>query len=81
MNYILKIYFNNMILLTATNKFHRIHGLKSGKTLKEFRGHSSFVNEVVFSPDGHNIIRYLLQTLLQMGNDLRFCKQVSFFTL
>lgn len=35
----------------------RIHGLKSGKTLKEFRGHNSFVNEVVFSGDGHNILR------------------------
>lgn len=37
--------------------FCRIHGLKSGKTLKEFRGHNSFVNEVVFSGDGHNILR------------------------
>ncbi|KAJ1972481.1 hypothetical protein H4R35_004650 [Dimargaris xerosporica] len=29
----------------------RLHGLKSGKTLKEYRGHSSFVNSVVFSTD------------------------------
>ncbi|OAD78498.1 hypothetical protein PHYBLDRAFT_176837 [Phycomyces blakesleeanus NRRL 1555(-)] len=29
----------------------KIHGLKSGKTLKEFRGHSSFVNAVAFSSD------------------------------
>ena len=34
----------------------RIHGLKSGKTLKEFRGHTSFVNMAVFLPDTHNII-------------------------
>ena len=34
----------------------RIHGLKSGKTLKEFRGHASFVNMAVFLPDTHNVI-------------------------
>ena len=34
----------------------RIHGLKSGKTLKEFRGHSSYVNCVTFSPDGHQVL-------------------------
>lgn len=34
----------------------RIHGLKSGKTLKEFRGHSSFVNAVLYSNDNSQII-------------------------
>lgn len=48
--------FSNKEMLHYLSR--RIHGLKSGKTLKEFRGHGSFVNEVVFSPDGHNIIRY-----------------------
>ena len=33
----------------------RIHGLKSGKTLKELRGHTTFVNDVRFSPDGNRI--------------------------
>ena len=35
---------------------HRIHGLKSGKTLKEFSGHSSFVNCAIFLPDSHNML-------------------------
>lgn len=48
----------NITLSTLILFSYRIHGLKSGKTLKEFRGHTSFVNEVVFSPDGHNTIRY-----------------------
>lgn len=34
----------------------RIHGLKSGKLLKEFRGHTSFVNDVVYAADGHHIL-------------------------
>lgn len=34
----------------------RIHGMKSGKTLKEFRGHTSFVNDSIFSHDAHFVI-------------------------
>lgn len=33
-----------------------MHGLKSGKTLKEFRGHTSFVNDVIFTSDAHSIV-------------------------
>jgi len=34
----------------------RIHGLKSGRMLKEFRGHSSFVNTVLYSEDCSQIL-------------------------
>lgn len=34
----------------------RIHGMKSGKMLKEFRGHTSFINTVIFSNDQHHVI-------------------------
>lgn len=34
----------------------RIHGLKSGKTLKIFRGHTSFVNDCTFNLDGTRVI-------------------------
>ena len=51
---------NSQILSASFDMTVRAHGLKSGKTLKEFRGHSSYVNGVMFSADGHNIIRYIL---------------------
>lgn len=35
---------------------NRIHGLKSGKALKEFRGHSSYVNHAIFTSDGTRIL-------------------------
>ncbi|KAI9239861.1 hypothetical protein MVEG_05303 [Podila verticillata NRRL 6337] len=34
----------------------RVHGLKSGKMLKEFRGHTSYVNHASFSADGTKIL-------------------------
>ena len=49
-------YISLLQMLLYDNILCRIHGLKSGKTLKEFRGHSSFVNHAVFVPDTHNII-------------------------
>jgi WD40 repeat-containing protein SMU1 len=34
----------------------RVHGLKSGKMLKEFRGHTSYVNDAIFSAEGGQVI-------------------------
>lgn len=47
---------NSQVLSASFDHSIRIHGLKSGKLLKEFKGHTSFVNEVVFAADGHNIL-------------------------
>jgi len=44
------------ILSSALDNSIRLHGLKSGKTLKEFRGHTSFVNHVIYTQDTHQII-------------------------
>ena len=44
------------ILSSSFDTTVRCHGLKSGKTLKEFRGHSSYVNFAIFTVDGHNIV-------------------------
>lgn len=42
-------------LTAATPPACRVHGIKSGKMLKEFRGHSSFVNAAVYSSDGTQV--------------------------
>ena len=33
----------------------RVHGIKSGRALKEFRGHTSYVNGAIFSADGSQV--------------------------
>lgn len=43
-----------------------VHGLKSGKMLKEFRGHTSYVNCAIYSPDGSQVHK--------RANDDTFCK-------
>jgi len=47
---------NSQLLSASFDMTVRIHGLKSGKTLKEFRGHSSYVNSVTYTPDGHQVL-------------------------
>ncbi|KAG0236297.1 Serine/threonine-protein kinase smu1 [Actinomortierella wolfii] len=44
------------ILSTSFDQTVRVHGLKSGKMLKEFRGHTSYVNYACFSADGTKVI-------------------------
>lgn len=46
----------SQLLSASFDKTVRIHGLRSGKLLKELRGHASFVNEAVFTPDGHGVL-------------------------
>lgn len=43
--------FCNATTYTELADSNRIHGLKSGKTLKEFRGHSSYINDCMFTAD------------------------------
>lgn len=47
---------STQILTTSYDNTCRIHGLKSGKTLKEFRGHTAYVNCASFLKDGTTII-------------------------
>ncbi|KAF6024022.1 SMU1 [Bugula neritina] len=47
---------NGQIVSSSFDQLIRIHGLKSGKLLKEFKGHMSFVNDVSFTQDNHHIL-------------------------
>jgi WD40 repeat-containing protein SMU1 len=33
--------------------------MKSGKVIKEFRGHVSFVNNAIYTADGHHVLRFV----------------------
>lgn len=46
----------NFVMVICCVVLCRIHGLKSGKLLKEFRGHSSYVNDAIFTNDGSRVV-------------------------
>ncbi|GAQ85941.1 hypothetical protein KFL_002620080 [Klebsormidium nitens] len=46
----------SQLLSSSFDATARVHGLKSGKMLKEFRGHTSYVNHAVFSADGAKVV-------------------------
>lgn len=45
----------------------RIHGLKSGKLIKEFRGHGSYVNDAIFTSDGARVITASSDCTVKVG--------------
>ncbi|OEH80504.1 WD-40 repeat-containing protein [Cyclospora cayetanensis] len=47
---------NTHLLTGSFDTTARIHGLKAGKTLKEFRGHLTFVNCAIYLPDNSRIL-------------------------
>ncbi|KAI8981489.1 WD40-repeat-containing domain protein [Pilobolus umbonatus] len=46
----------NQIMTGSYDQTVRIHGMKSGKMLKEFRGHTSFINSVLYSLDNTRVL-------------------------
>jgi WD40 repeat-containing protein SMU1 len=44
------------LLSASFDQTVRVHGLQSGRMLKEFRGHKSFVNGAVYSHDGSKVL-------------------------
>uniref|UniRef100_A0A672NLL1 WD40 repeat-containing protein SMU1 n=1 Tax=Sinocyclocheilus grahami TaxID=75366 RepID=A0A672NLL1_SINGR len=47
---------SSQLLSGSFDQTIRLHGLKSGKMLKEFRGHTAHINDVIFSHEGQHVI-------------------------
>ena len=78
---------NSQLLSASFDMTVRVHGLKSGKTLKEFRGHTrlefekrifriiyftnSYVNSVSFTPDGHQVLSGSSDGTVKVKNGLQ----------
>ena len=56
----------------------RVHGLKSGKMLKEFRGHTSYVNDAAWSADGTQVITACSDATVRVF-DAKSCEAVHSF--
>mmetsp|Transcript_893 Transcript_893/g.2255 ORF Transcript_893/g.2255 Transcript_893/m.2255 type:complete len:512 (+) Transcript_893:260-1795(+) len=56
----------------------RVHGLKSGKMLKEFRGHTSYVNYAIYSSDGSQVISGSSDSTVRVW-DAKTCECVTSF--
>lgn len=47
---------SSQLLTSSFDQTARAHGIKSGKTLKEYRGHTSYVNSAVYSKDNNKVV-------------------------
>ncbi|VDN29808.1 unnamed protein product [Gongylonema pulchrum] len=56
--------------------YYRVHGLKSGKCLKELRGHSNFVNDAKYTEDGHMCVSASSDGTVRVWN-LKTCECIS----
>lgn len=59
---------NAHVLSCSYDQTVRVHGLKSGKCLKELRGHASFVNDVKYTEDGHMCISAASDATVRVWN-------------
>lgn len=55
-----------------------MHGLKSGKMLKEFRGHTSYVNDAIYSADGSQVISASSDATVRVW-DAKSCDCITIF--
>lgn len=59
---------NWQLLTSSYDMTVRIHGLKSGKMLKEFRGHNSYVNHVIYTNDNKEILSCSSDSTIKVWN-------------
>lgn len=53
---------STQVLSASFDGSMRVHGLRSGRMLREFRGHKSYVNSASYSVDGAQVSLSLLVT-------------------
>lgn len=56
----------------------RVHGLKSGKMLKEFLGHTSYVNDALYSADGSQVVSAASDGTVRVW-EAKSCEQLRAF--
>ena len=47
---------NTCVLSGSYDRLVKLHDVRNGKLINEFKGHTSFVNNVLFSTDGSKVI-------------------------
>lgn len=64
--------------LSPDTTARRVHGLKSGKMLKEFLGHTSYANDAIYSPDGSQIVSAASDGTVRVW-EAKSCEQLRAF--
>ena len=69
---------NSQIISSSFDTTIRAHGLKSGKTLKEFRGHTSYVNNIISTLGkgrryGSSVEIYTIYTSIHVESNFPLC--------
>ncbi|KAI6203116.1 WD40 repeat-containing protein SMU1 [Aphelenchoides besseyi] len=59
---------HSYVLSSSFDSFIRVHGMKSGKCLKELRGHQSFVMDVRYTEDGRQCLSGSVDGTLKLWN-------------
>ncbi len=75
---------NGKILASGSEKIIFLWDVLTGKLLKTFKGHSSYIRSIAFSPDGNTIATASMDNSIMLwnveaGNEIKILKGHSFF--